>query len=258
MVNSGLELQSMELLLMVLLATITMKLDIPLICSIAFTCKTFNAMLSKSRSRYTVEQINKNEKFIKVEDCEDKEEDDWLSQEILASVDTLKLGEDSTIKELSERYEPELAAVSTGSHIDAIPYLGKYFYWHCDCNCCSCKYQTDLEGHAGAVLMPNRYSGAASWRYRQHPKQVTPGNRIKIVVLNPQALFDESIVKTMEAQHCNIANLHMQVMITRAYHDSSTLRTCGEQIEDLVPVMVRNRGTLGIYFLLKRSLKRNP
>lgn len=27
---------------------------------------------------------------------------------------------------ISERYEPELAAVSTGSHIDAIPYSGKY------------------------------------------------------------------------------------------------------------------------------------
>ncbi|CAL5337518.1 unnamed protein product [Camellia sinensis] len=97
-----------------------------------------------------------------------------------------------------------------------------YFYWHCDCNCCSCKYQTDLEGHAGADLMPN------SCILEPHPGDIDS---------IPCKSHLEIVLKTMEAQHCNIANLHMQVMITRAYHDSSTLRTCGEQIEDLVPVM---------------------
>ncbi|KAL7191050.1 hypothetical protein ACSBR2_023179 [Camellia fascicularis] len=49
----------------------------------------------------TVEKVDKNEKFIEVVDCEDKEEDDWLPPPPKVSTDTLKLGEDSTIKDLS-------------------------------------------------------------------------------------------------------------------------------------------------------------
>ncbi|KAL7221908.1 hypothetical protein ACSBR1_023785 [Camellia fascicularis] len=51
----------------------------------------------------TVEKVDKNEKFIEVVDCEDKEEDDWLPPPPKVSTDTLKLGEDSTIKDLRNR-----------------------------------------------------------------------------------------------------------------------------------------------------------
>ncbi|KAI8025341.1 F-box/LRR-repeat protein 10 [Camellia lanceoleosa] len=46
MANSDPESQSMELLPMALLATITTKLDVPSICSVASTCKTFKACAS--------------------------------------------------------------------------------------------------------------------------------------------------------------------------------------------------------------------
>ncbi|CAL5328863.1 hypothetical protein CsSME_00009095 [Camellia sinensis var. sinensis] len=46
MANSNPELQSMEILPMALLATITTKLDVPSICSVASTCKTFKACAS--------------------------------------------------------------------------------------------------------------------------------------------------------------------------------------------------------------------
>ncbi|CAL5395324.1 unnamed protein product [Camellia sinensis] len=81
----------------------------------------------------------------------------------------------------------------------------RYFYWHCDCNCCSCKYQTDLEGHAGAVLMPNRYSGAASWSYRQHPKQVTPGNRV--MNLSDENMISHSMPGTLNSCHLTVKGL---------------------------------------------------
>ncbi|CAL5392566.1 unnamed protein product [Camellia sinensis] len=130
-----------------------------------------------------------------------------------------------------------------------MPLIGRrYFYWHCDCNCCSCKYQTDLEDHAGAVLMPNRNDAelASAKLALVVEKHVLESASVVKGILEPHPGAIDSIpskshleivLKTTEAQHCNIANLYMQVMITRAYHDSSTLRTCGEQIEDLVPVM---------------------
>ncbi|KAI8029958.1 DEAD-box ATP-dependent RNA helicase 51 [Camellia lanceoleosa] len=55
-----------------------------------------------------VEKVDKNEKFIKVVDCEDKEDDDWLPPSPKVSADTLKLDEDSTIKELRLEKCPKL------------------------------------------------------------------------------------------------------------------------------------------------------
>ncbi|XP_028081089.1 uncharacterized protein LOC114282583 isoform X1 [Camellia sinensis] len=51
----------------------------------------------------TVEKVDKNKKFIEVVDREDKENDDWLPLSPKVSADTLKLDEDSTIKELRLR-----------------------------------------------------------------------------------------------------------------------------------------------------------
>ncbi|XP_028066049.1 uncharacterized protein LOC114268995 [Camellia sinensis] len=66
-------------------------------------CSDSSPAFSPKRRKHSytaVEKVDKNEKFIEVVDCEDKEEDDWLSPPPKVSVDTLKLGEDSTIKEL--------------------------------------------------------------------------------------------------------------------------------------------------------------
>ncbi|KAI7996820.1 putative small ubiquitin-related modifier 8 [Camellia lanceoleosa] len=66
-------------------------------------CSDSSPAFSPKRRKlsYTaVETLDKNEKFIEVVDCEDKEEDDWLPPPPKVSADTLKLGEDSTIKEL--------------------------------------------------------------------------------------------------------------------------------------------------------------
>ncbi|KAL7216529.1 hypothetical protein ACSBR1_028471 [Camellia fascicularis] len=58
------------------------------------------SFLSQTKEAF-VEKVDKNEKFIDVVDCEEKKEDDWLPPPPKVSADTLKLGEDSTIKELS-------------------------------------------------------------------------------------------------------------------------------------------------------------
>ncbi|CAL5350229.1 unnamed protein product [Camellia sinensis] len=70
-------------------------------------CSDSSPAFSPKRRKlsYTaVETVDKNEKFVEVVDCEDKEEDDWLPPPPKVSAETLKLGEDSTIKEL--RYSP--------------------------------------------------------------------------------------------------------------------------------------------------------
>ncbi|CAL5418396.1 unnamed protein product [Camellia sinensis] len=67
-------------------------------------CSDSSPAFSPRRKKllYTaVEKVDKNEKFIKVVDYEDKEEDDWLPSPPKVSADTVKLGEGSTIKELS-------------------------------------------------------------------------------------------------------------------------------------------------------------
>ncbi|KAI8013946.1 hypothetical protein LOK49_LG05G01283 [Camellia lanceoleosa] len=63
-------------------------------------CSDSSPAFSPKRRRHLYTAVDKNEKFIEVVDCEDKEEDDWLSPPPKVSDDTLKLGEDSTIKEL--------------------------------------------------------------------------------------------------------------------------------------------------------------
>ncbi|XP_028081091.1 uncharacterized protein LOC114282583 isoform X2 [Camellia sinensis] len=55
----------------------------------------------------TVEKVDKNKKFIEVVDREDKENDDWLPLSPKVSADTLKLDEDSTIKELRVKCKDE-------------------------------------------------------------------------------------------------------------------------------------------------------
>ncbi|KAI7981899.1 hypothetical protein LOK49_Contig8G00015 [Camellia lanceoleosa] len=60
-------------------------------------CSDSSPAFSPKRRRHSYTAVDKNEKFIEVVDCEDKEEDDWLSPPPKVSVDTLKFDEEQPL-----------------------------------------------------------------------------------------------------------------------------------------------------------------
>ncbi|KAI7981141.1 Kinesin-like protein KIN-14I [Camellia lanceoleosa] len=179
---------------------------------------------SPKRRKLSYTTVDKNEKFIEVVDCEDKEEDDWLPPPPKVSTDTLKLGDDSTIKDLSGGFsdtQPLIQSVLDGYNV--------------------CTFANGQTGLRKTYTMKNSHVPYSDNKLTQLFQDLLGGQAkiLMFVHISPQLNAVREIISTLKFAE-RVATIELGA--TRVNKGSVDVKELKEQIASLKVALARKEG----------------